>query len=329
MNAAMKKRIVICGATGFIGRNLAEHFAAVGTYNVVGVHNRRPPYSCVGVEWVKADLTRHDDVERALDGADILIQAAATTSGARDIVMRPHIHVADNAVMNSLLFRAAHDRGIEHVVFFSCTVMLPSSPRALRETDFDANAALYPRYFGTGWTKVYIEKMCEFYSSVGSTKYTAIRHSNIYGPHDKFDLEHSHVFGATVTKVMTATDGRITVWGTGEEARDLLYVGDLVDFVTRAIERQTVPFGLYNCGSGEATPINEIIARIVAKSGRQLTIEYDLGQPTIKTSVFVDCSKAAHELGWHRSTSLDEGIARTIGWWKANVAGQVMARAQP
>jgi GDP-L-fucose synthase len=325
MNASRKKRMVICGATGFIGRNLAEHFVGVGAYYVVGIHNRRPPFSCAGLEWVRADLTRRDDVERALDGADILIQAAATTSGAKDIVMRPYVHVADNAVMNSLLFRTAHDRAMEHVVFFSCTVMLPSSPRALSETDFDANAAFHARYFGAGWTKVYIEKMCEFYSGIGPTKYTAIRHSNIYGPHDKFDLEHSHVFGATVTKVMTATDGKITVWGTGEEARDLLYVGDLVDFVARAIEHQTARFGLYNCGYGAAIPVRELVKKIVTKSGRKLAINHDLTQPTIKSSLFVDCSKAARELGWRRATSLDDGIERTIGWWKANVAGQVMA----
>ena len=57
---------------------------------------------------------------------------------------------------------------------------------------------MVPQYFGAGWTKVYIEKMCEFYSRIGDTKYTVMRHSNVFGPHDKFDLEKSHVFGATI-----------------------------------------------------------------------------------------------------------------------------------
>ena len=124
--------------------------------------------------------------------------------------------------MNSLIFRAAHDRKVGHVVFFSCSVMLREQRAGAHGSDFDANAEIAPRYFGIGWTKVYIEKMCEFYARLGTTRYTAIRHSNIYGPHDKFDLERSHVFGATVTKAMTAADGRIVVWGSGEEARDLL-----------------------------------------------------------------------------------------------------------
>jgi len=316
--------LLICGATGFIGRNIAEYYARAGKYKVVGVYNNRPAFDFPGLSWIKADLTNPGDVDRALNGVDILIQAAATTSGSRDIVARPFIHTTDNAVMNSLLFRAAFEKEIAQVVFFSCTVMLESSEHALTEEDFDANIPLHPRYFGVGWTKVYIEKMCEFYSRICSTKYTAIRHSNIYGPHDKYDLERSHVFGATVTKVMSADDGKITVWGTGEEARDLLYVQDLIDFVDKAIHRQETPFGLYNCGYGKAVSIKNLVSEIVKESGRTLAIEHDLSQPTIKTSLFLDCAKAERELGWIRETSLTAGIAKTLRWWKANVGTSVV-----
>jgi GDP-L-fucose synthase len=315
-----KRKILICGATGFIGRNIAESFAENPDYEVVGVYNRRPPYACAGLSWIKADLTNPADIERAIRGVDIIVQAAATTSGSKDIVTRPYIHVTDNAVMNSLLFRAAHDHGVKHVVFFSCTVMYPSSEKALNEDDFDANRGIHPRYFGVGWMKVYIEKQCEFYAGLGRTRYTVIRHSNIYGPHDKFDLERSHVFGATVTKVLSATDGKITVWGTGEEARDLLYVGDLVDFVDRAIRRQETPFELFCCGLGSAIRIKDLVAKINTISGRNLRIEHDLSQPSIPTSLHLDCSKAERLLGWTPATTLDEGIRRTIDWWLANVA---------
>ena len=140
------------------------------------------------------------------------------------------------------------------------------------------------------------------------------------GAHDKFDLERSHVFGATVTKVMTADDGKITVWGSGEEERDLLYVDDLVDFVTAAMDRQDASFGLYNCGAGKSVAIKDLVAKIVDGSGRSrsLRIEHDLSQPTIKTTLSVDCAKAREELGWEPRTSLDDGIARTIDWWRQN-----------
>ena len=206
------------------------------------------------------DQGRFDKAEdvapRILPRNDIIVQAAATTSGIRDTAFAAVV-LADNAVMNSLIFSVAHDLKVGHVVFFSCSVMLRSSDLALTESDFDANAEIEPRYFGAAWTKLYIEKMCEFYAGFGTTRYAAIRHSNIYGPHDhKFDLERSHVFGATVTKVMTATDGRVVVWGSGEEARDLLHVDSLVDFVAAAIDRQRHQSS-YNCGAGSAITVKE------------------------------------------------------------------------
>ena len=313
-----RRKVLICGATGFIGRNLTEALAARGDLDVHALRFARGPYSCSGVTWHQADLRRPEDVSRVLAGMDVVIQAAATTSGSRDIVERPFIHVTDNALMNSLLLRQAFECRIKHFVFFSCAVMLPSSPVALTERDWDANAPMEPRYFGSGWTKVYIEKMCEFFSRFGG-KHTVIRHSNVYGPHDKFDLERSHVFGATVTKVMTAADRKIRVWGTGEEARDLLYVDDLVDFVERAIDRQEAAFELFNVGAGEAVTVADLVRRIIAASGRTLEIEYDLAQPTIKTSLHLDCGKARHLLGWQPSTSLDDGIVKTLAWWRENV----------
>jgi len=315
-----KRKVLVCGATGFIGRNTAEALARRADLAVSGVYNRRPPFHAPGLSWVKADLTNAADVERVVAGADIVIQAAATTSGARDIALRPHIHIADNAVMNSLIFRAAHDYKVGHVLFFSCSVMLPSSDRPLTEDDFDANAEIASRYFGIGWTKLYIEKMCEFYARLGPTKYTAIRHSNIYGPHDKFDLERSHVFGATVTKVLTASDDRIVVWGCGDEARDLLHVDDLVEFIVAAMERQQAPFALYNCGAGSAIAVKILVRKIIEASGRSLKIEHDLSKPTITHSVALDCRKAADELGWRPKITLEDGIRRTIGWWRDNVA---------
>ena len=309
-------KVLICGATGFIGRNVAERFAARADLEVVGVYHNRPPFTCPGLSWIEGDLTQPQDVQRCLQGVDVIIQTAATTSGSKDIVNRPFIHVTDNAVMNSLLFRTAFEQRVQRVIFFSCAVMYPSSDKPLTEDDFDANQPLHPRYFGAGHTKLYIEKMCEFFSQLGHTRYTAIRHSNIYGPHDKFDLEHSHVFGATITKVLTANKGRITVWGTGEEARDLLYVDDLVDFIEAAMARQEAPFALYNCGSGQAVAIKDLVRQIVQASGRNLNIEHDLSQPTIKTSLSLDCSKAEKELGWKASTTLSEGIKKTIQWWR-------------
>jgi nucleoside-diphosphate-sugar epimerase len=320
----MKKKVLICGATGFVGRNMTEQLSKREDLEIHAVRFQRPEYHCPNVTWHHADLRKPEDIERVMKGMDIIIQAAATTSGSKDIVTRPFIHVTDNAVMNSYLFRAAFEHKIQHVIFFSCTVMYPSSNTALKETDFDGSKALHPRYFGVGNTKVYIEKMCEFYAGISETKFTAIRHSNIYGAHDKFDLERSHVFGATVTKVMTAKD-KIVVWGTGEEERDLLHADDLVHFVELAIAKQPEKYRLYNCGLGQAIPIRQLVEKIVTYSGKPLTIEHDLSQPTIKTSLFLDCALALQELGWEPKVSLDEGIKRTLAWWREHVGEKMVA----
>ena len=310
-----KIRVLVCGATGFIGRNIAVALAQDPRYEVIGVHRERAPFSHPEISWVSADLTQPADVDRVVSGTDILIQAAATTSGSGDIVQRPYIHVADNAVMNSLVLRAAFDHSVRHFVFFSCVLMYPNSDTPLKETDIDANEELHPRYFGAGWTKLYIERMCEFYSRISDTRFTVLRHANVYGPHDKYDLKKSHVFGATVTKVMTARNGKVSVWGNGEERRDLIHVSDLIDAVKAALDNQTIDFGLYNIGSGLAITVNELVDRIIAASGRSLVVEHDLSKVSIDTSVSLDCSRAKDAFGWQPTVSLDEGIERTLKWY--------------
>jgi nucleoside-diphosphate-sugar epimerase len=312
----MKRKVLVCGATGFIGRNIAEALSMRDDLEVYGTYLKSQPLKNGKITMVRADLTNADAVNSAVKGMDVIIQAAATTSGAKEIITKPYYHVTDNAIMNSLILRAAYEHKVSHVVFFSCTVMYQPGEAPVKETDFDANKEIYPGYFGAGWTKVYIEKMCEFYSRLGHTKYTVVRHSNIYGPHDKFDLERSHVFGATMAKVMMTEDGgKIVVWGNGEEKRDLLYVEDLVDFVRLAVDVQEQVFGLYNVGYGSAISVRDLAKKIIEHSGRDLSIEYDLSKPTIKTKLCLDTGRARDAFGWAPRVSLDEGIQKTMSWY--------------
>jgi GDP-L-fucose synthase len=312
------RRVLVCGATGFIGRNLVETLSRRNDLEIHAVRFTRPEYPAQGVTWHQADLREASQVNRLLQGMDIVVQAAATTSGARDIVTTPYVHVTDNAVMNSLLLRACFEHEVGHFLFFSCSVMYQPREAPWREEEWEASQEMHVNYFGIGWTKLYIEKMCEFFGRLGRTRHTVIRHTNVLGPHDKFDLARSHVFGATVTKAMTSTSGAITVWGTGEEARDLIYVDDLVRFVELAIERQTVPYEMLHASAGAAIRVRDLVARIVAASGRDLRIEHDLAGPTIKTSFALDNRLARERLGWEPEVPFDEGVRRTIDWWRAN-----------
>ncbi len=314
-----KKNILICGATGFMGKNISEHFSNLEEYNVFMVGLKR---EIDHPNYLKVDLTNKSEVNKLFSEKkfDIVVQAAANTSGSKDIVSKPYLHVTDNAVMNALILQACYDHSVGHFLFLSCGVMYNPDRSPVTEEDFSLDEGIFHRYFGVGWTKVYVEKLCEFYSGLGRTKHTVIRHSNTYGPHDKYDLEKSHMFGATITKVMTANDGdEIVVWGDGSTERDLLYVDDVVDFIHKAIERQQNIYELYNVGYGESISVKDIVNKIVKISGKKLSITHDLTKPSINTKLALISDKAKKDLGWECRISIDDGIAKTIDWYKKNL----------
>ena len=313
----MKQNMLICGATGFLGRNILEYYSKSNEYNIRAVHFKRQPISeYENIEWIQCDLRNPEDVKRAIKGIDIVLQFAATTSGAKDILSKPYIHVTDNAVMNSLLLRESFEQNVKHFVFPSCTIMYQSSENLIKEDDFNPSEEIKSTYFGAGHTKVYLENMCEFYARFGKTKHTVIRHSNIYGPYDKFDLEKSHVFGATVAKVFNSQDGYVTVWGTGEEKRDLLYVEDFLNFIDCALKNQTSFFDIFNVGLGQFIRIKDLVDKIILNGIISLKVKHDLSKPSIANSICLDCSKAKKILGWQPKHTLDEGIVKTIDWYK-------------
>ena len=313
----MKKKLLIAGATGFIGRNMVEYFAQKEEFEVHAIRFNREEYQVKNVIWHKVDLRNPDQIEKVIPGIDIIIQAAATTSGAKDIVSKPYIHVTDNAVMNSYLFRLAFEHKVKHVIFFSCTVMYQSSEKALKESDFDANKELHPRYFGVGNTKLYIEKMCDFYSRIGETKFTAIRHSNIYGPHDKYDFNKCHVTPATIRKVADKMDP-IPVWGDGSELRDLLYVSDFVDALQIIMENEKEMFEVYNVGSNKVYSVLEVLDLMKTIAQHDAPIEFISGKPSMIPTRKIDSNKIKEKLGWEAKTSLTDGLSLAYNWYNDN-----------
>tara|TARA_R100000278_G_scaffold123274_1_gene112587 strand:- start:8514 stop:9473 length:960 start_codon:yes stop_codon:yes gene_type:complete len=318
----MLKKVLVCGATGFMGRNIVKHFKKTDGYEVHGVGLKRclPDNELDVFHYV--DLTNRQQTEQLFSSNkfDIVIQAAANTSGSKDILERPYLHVTDNAIMNSIILQACYDHSVEHFLFLSCGVMYNPDRSPVKEEDFYLDEGIYDRYFGVGWTKVYVEKMSKFFAGLGRTKHTVIRHSNTYGPYDKYDLEKSHMFGATITKVMNANDGEeIVVWGDGSTERDLLYVDDVVDFISAAVDKQKDMYKLYNVGYGDSFSVKEIVEKIIQHSGKNITITHDLTKPSINTKLALNSEKAHAELGWQPKTTIDDGIKKTIAWYKKNI----------
>lgn len=309
-------KMLICGASGFIGQNLMNYFSKLEEFQVTGiVHTSKIPNPMKNQTFIRGDLRDKNFVNEVCKNKDIILQFAATTSGSNDIVNQPHLHVTDNAIINSLVLRASYEFGIKKFIFPSCTVMYQSSELSLKEQDFNANIDLQKHYFGVGNTKLYIEKMCEFYSRIGNAQHIVLRHSNIYGPFDKFDLSRSHMMGASITKILSSNENdTIKVWGSGEERRDLLFVSDFVEAVHCSLGIND-KFGIFNVGLGKSESVRNVVEKIIKISGKNLKIEHDLSKPSIPTNIELDFSKFNKFTNWQPKTPLDEGIALTCKWW--------------
>jgi len=314
------KRILILGGTGFIGRNLVESFCHDNKYQVTATSFSKEPFNLENITWIKADLTRKEGIEKVFSSEfsyDIVIQAAASTSGIMDTVNRPDFHITDNVIMNSLILREINRLKIEHFIFFSCTTMLQPSFEPQDESQFTGDVDPLEKYFGVGWTKVYIEKLCKFYSNMGKTRFSVIRHSNVYGPWDRYQLHNSHVCGSTITKVLSSS-GEIEVWGNGEEKRDLLYIDDLIDLVKKIIHKQDSSYCLVNAGGGNLISVTELSKTIIQIAQKNINIKYNSTKPTINFSVTLDNSLAKELFDWVPQTKLQEGLANTIIFWRKN-----------
>lgn len=312
------KKILILGATGFIGTNLLHFYKNKKGYQVYATY-RSAKTKINKVKWLKADLRNPKIVNKIIKGKDIVIQAAATTSGAKDIVNTPQLHVTDNAIMNSYIFRSCFENNVKHAIFFSCTVMYPHTKTKLKESKNIINNQIISKYFGVAQTKLYVENICKFYSKIGNTKFTCIRHSNVFGPNDKFDINKGHFFAANLMKIEKTKNNRITIWGKGSEKRDLIYIDDLIRFVNLTILKQRSKYEIYNCGGGKAFKVLDVIKKIIFHSKKKIIVDLDLSKPTIKADILINISKAKNDLGWRPKFSLDRGILETMKWYKDNV----------
>lgn len=313
------KKILILGASGFIGRNLFFHFSKKKKFKCYGTYFKNRPKQKLFKNLLKINLTNQKKVDVLINKIkpDIVIQAAATTSGAKDIISRPYIHVNENAIINSVITKSCFDHDVKHFIFLSCTVMYRGSDKALKETDFNPNDEMYRNYFGGGWMKVFVEKLCEFYSRICKMKFTIVRHSNIYGPFDKFDLDKSHVFGATVTKVLNS-DNIINIWGNGNETRDFLYITDLISFIDLSIKNQKKNYEIFNVGSSKNLSINSLAKKIIKLSKKNIKISHDLTKKSLNNSVKLNIQKSKKILYWYPKVSIDSGIKKTLTWYKEN-----------
>ena len=310
------KHILIAGGSGFIGNALTRRLVKLGAIVRATYFCRKPEENVDSISWVQADLTNAEDCGRVVEGIDIVLMCAASTSGAGEIINSPLNHLTPNLVMNARMLEAAYTAKVTRFFFISSTCVYPvKGDTPMREDQFlDAHPA--DVYFVAGWMKRYTEILCSTYATRLDPilPVSVVRPSNIYGPGDKFDWKRSHVTAATIRKVLELQNP-IIVWGDGENRRDLIYIDDFVEAALRSCSRQE-PYYCVNIGAGMTVSVNDILETALRVAGRKdVEIVYDKSLPQTIRSLNVDTTKLNTELDFTPSISLSEGIALTIDWY--------------
>jgi GDP-L-fucose synthase len=310
-------RVLVAGATGFIGRNLSARLVASGAKVRGAARSAEPRRRIEGVEYLRADLTRPDDCRRAVQGMDVVFMCAASTAGAAVMTTTPLAQVTPNVVMNAHVMDAAYAAGVRKFVFISSSAAYPpTDARPVTEDEMFLGDP-YDVYYSVGWMKRYAEVLCRIYA----TKITrpmptvVVRPSNAYGPWDKFDFAVSHVTGALIRRVVER-HRPLEVWGTGEDVRDLIYIDDLVEGIVRATEHEA-PHVVVNIASGRGHSVREVLETLLEVDGyTDAEVRFDPTRPRTIPIRLVDTSHAKTLLGFEARTSLREGLQRTVAWYR-------------
>ncbi|MCJ7617030.1 MAG: NAD-dependent epimerase/dehydratase family protein [Desulfobacterales bacterium] len=310
------KKVLVTGATGFVGVNLVNRLLSSGASLRATIHKKEPVIRDGGIDYFECDLTQMEDCCKVVEGIDYVFHCAANTSGAAAIEKTPLAHVTPNIVMNSQLLQAAYFAKVKKFLWLSSsTGYPPTGDRPVKEEEI-MDGEPYEKYFCVGWMKRYTEVLCRMYSEKLNNPMTTVvlRPTNIYGEYDDFEFETSHVFAALIRRVVERQNP-IEVWGTGDDVRDLIYVGDFIDAMLLAMEK-IERYNVFNIGFGQGYSIKEILRIMLEVDGyMDAEIVFDSSKPTTIPIRLVDTTKAESVLGFKASTELREGIKRTMKWY--------------
>ena len=315
--------IVITGAGGFIGGNLAQYFKKKGYTNIRAV-DKKPLYEWYlhvpGVQNLCLDVSCVDNCKRVCEGA-VEVYNLAADMGGMGFIERNRVECLRSILINTNMVEAAYRAGARRYFFSSSAcaynTLLQKDPkvRALKESD--AYPAMAER--GYGWEKLVSEMFCEEYWHERGMKTFIARFHNVYGPHGTWDGGREKAPAALSRKVITAEDTGakdILIWGNGEQTRSFMYIDDCVkgiDKITHCDELIATPI---NLGSSELVSINQLLSKIEKIAGTKMNRKYDLNAPQGVAGRNSDNTFIQQVLGWEPDTTLDKGLAATYKWIK-------------
>jgi GDP-L-fucose synthase len=165
--------------------------------------------------------------------------------------------------------------------------------------------------------KRFSEILCRMYAEKirQPMKTVIVRPANIYGPYDDFEWATSHVVPALIRKVVERHDP-IEVWGDGNDIKDLIYVDDFIQGMLLAMERIDT-FDPVNIATGRACSIKDVLRTILRVDGyADARITFNTSKPTMIPKRLIDVTKAKRLLGFEAGTSIEEGIRKTVQWYR-------------
>ncbi|MCP4653310.1 MAG: NAD-dependent epimerase/dehydratase family protein [Candidatus Omnitrophica bacterium] len=311
------KKVLVAGGAGFVGTNLTKRLIDCGARVRVTRHNRDLQIHDAAIEVVNCDLTKSDDCARVTAGVDYVFMCAANTSGAGVMAKTPLVHVTPNIIMNTLLLDGAYQAGVKKFLWISSNTVYPALEHPVKEEEM-VFGDVFEKYYCVAWMKQFSEVLCRMYAEKikNPMKVVVLRPANIYGPFDDFAWETSHVLPALMRKVIERHDP-VEVWGDGSDIKDLIFIDDFIDGALIAMEKIDC-FDPINIATATAVSIRQALDIIVEVEGFKANIVFNKDKPTMISKRLIDTSKA-EKLGFKAKTSLKDGIAKTIEWYRSRL----------
>lgn len=321
-----RRRVIVTGGAGFLGSFVVEKLRERGAAEVIVPRSR--DYDLRHLEAIRQLLADTSIVEAGeRKPVEVILHLAARVGGIGANRQHPAEFFYDNLMMGVQLLHEAWRAGVEKFVAIGTICAYPKfTPVPFKEEDLWNG---YPEETNApyGLAKKMLLVQAQAYRQQYGFNAIYLLPVNLYGPGDNFDLETSHVIPALIRKCIEAQERgeeEVVVWGTGNPTREFLYVEDAAEGILLAAERYNGSEPV-NLGSGMEIRIRDLAELIGRLTGFRGRFVYDATRPDGQPRRCLDTSKAERLFGFRARTPFEEGLRRTIEWYRAHRA-QILAK---